>query len=96
VLARKKRGSKRRLRALRRVARLSARRARIRRDWQHRAALDLARRFSAVVVEDLKIKNMTASAKGTVARPGRQVRQQSGLNRSIVDQGWFSFETIHA
>jgi putative transposase len=79
---------------LRRCARLAARRARIRRDWQHKAALDLARRFGMVFVEDLNIQNMTASARGTVERPGRQVRQKSGLNRSILDQSWGVFETL--
>ena len=96
VLARKKRGSKRRLRQVRRCARLAARRARIRRDWHHRAALDVSRRFGVIVLEDLKIKSMTASAAGTVVEPGRNVRQKSGLNRSILNQGWFSFETILA
>lgn len=96
VLARKKRGSKRRLRQARRCARLAARRARIRRDWHHRAALDIARRFSVVVLEDLKVKGMTASAAGTAEQPGRNVRQKSSLNRSILNQGWFNFETILA
>ena len=41
--------------------------------------------------EDLKVKNMTASAKGTVEVPGSRVAQKSGLNRSILDQGWRIF-----
>jgi putative transposase len=49
-----------------------------------------------VAIEDLKIVNMTASAKGTVEEPGRNVRQKAGLNRSILNQGWRSFETILA
>jgi putative transposase len=96
VAARRKRGSVRRSKALRRAAKLSARRARIRSDWHHKASLDLARRFGAVVLEDLKIKNVTASARGTVEEPGRMVRQKAGLNRSILNQGWFGFETILA
>lgn len=96
ALARKKRGSQRRVKALRRVARLSARMARIRRDWTHKAALDIASRFGAVALEDLKIGNMTASARGTMEAPGRNVRQKAGLNRSILTQGWGGFETILA
>src|SRR5271166_5394555 len=65
VLARRKRGSNRRAKQLRRVAALQARAARVRRDWQHKAALGIARRYGAVALEDLKIKNMSASAKGT-------------------------------
>ncbi|KXT29492.1 hypothetical protein HMPREF3036_02640 [Sutterella sp. KLE1602] len=39
----------------------------------------------------MKVKNMTASAKGTVEEPGSRVAQKSGLNRSILDQGWGIF-----
>jgi putative transposase len=39
-------------------------------------------------VEDLKIKNMTRSAKGTRCDPGRNVRQKAGLNREILRAGW--------
>ena len=42
-----------------------------------------------IVIEDLKVSNMSKSAAGTTSQPGRNVRAQSGLNRSIVDQGWF-------
>lgn len=40
------------------------------------------------MVEDLQIRNMTASARGTVAEPGRNVRQKAGLNRAILARGW--------
>jgi putative transposase len=94
VLARRKRGSRRHAKARRRVASLAARAARIRRDWHHKAALDIARRFGVVVIEALKIRNMTASARGTVAEPGRHVRQKARLNRRILEQGWGDFATI--
>ena len=42
-------------------------------------------------MEDLDIEAMTASAAGTVDCPGRQVKQKSGLNRSILDQNWGTF-----
>ncbi|EHW92254.1 putative transposase DNA-binding domain protein [Escherichia coli DEC10E] len=32
---------------------------------------------------------MSKSAAGTVSQPGRNVRAKSGLNRSILDQGWY-------
>ena len=41
--------------------------------------------FGAIAVEDLSIANMTRSAKGTVDRPGTKVKQQSGLNRELLD-----------
>lgn len=31
---------------------------------------------------------MTASAKGTLEEPGKNVKQKSGLNSAILDQGW--------
>lgn len=45
-----------------------------------------------IVIEDLKVSNMSKSAKGTAERHerhGRNVRAKSGLNRSILDQGWY-------
>jgi putative transposase len=44
-----------------------------------------------IFVEDLKISNMSASARGTIENPGRNIRQKSGLNRSILDQAWAMF-----
>ncbi len=32
--------------------------------------------------------NMTRSARGTVSRPGKNIRAKTGLNRSILQQGW--------
>ena len=93
VLARRKRGS-RYARQRRRVAAIQARQGRIRKDWHHRVTGDLGKRFGTVVLEQLDIKSMTASAKGTLANPGRMVRQKAGLNRSILSQGWHIFETL--
>ncbi len=70
------------------VARLKAREAAQRKDWVEKTSTMLARTFDTVRFEDLKIKNMTASAKGTAEEPGRRVRQKSGLNRAILAQGW--------
>jgi putative transposase len=94
VLARRKRGSKRRERQRRRVASLQARQARIRRDFHHRAALGIAQRFGTAVIEDLNTKGVTASARGTIAEPGHNVRQKAGLNRAILNAGWHQFATI--
>ena len=54
----------------------------------HRTTTELVRRFDFIAVEDLQVKNMTASAKGTAEQPGRHVRQKAGLNRSITEQTW--------
>jgi putative transposase len=44
-----------------------------------------------IVIEDLKIANMTRSSKGTTEAPGKKIAQKTGLNRSILDQGWGEF-----
>ena len=54
----------------------------------HRVTTELVRRFGLIAIEDLAIRNMTASAKGTLENPGRNVRQKAGLNRSITEQTW--------
>ena len=41
-----------------------------------------------IVVEDLKVANMSKSAKGTIENKGTNVKVKSGLNKSILDQGW--------
>lgn len=88
VLSRRVRGSKRREKARARVAAFHARARRMRTDWLHRVSTDISRRFGHVAIEALQIKNMTASASGTVDEPGRKVAQKRGLNRSILAQGW--------
>ncbi len=54
----------------------------------HRFTTELVRRFGLIAVENLQIKNMTASAKGTIEESGRNVAAKSGLNRSITEQTW--------
>ena len=44
-----------------------------------------------VCIEDLQVRNMSKSAAGTTESPGRNVRAKSGLNKAILDQGWFEF-----
>jgi transposase len=87
-LAHAKRGSNRRGKVKARVARLKAREADRRKDWTEKASTDLARRFDVIRVEDLNVKNMTRSAKGTVEVPGRNVAAKAGLNREIGKSGW--------
>jgi putative transposase len=88
MLARARRGSNRRARVKLAIARLRARDADARRDWAEKASTDLARRFDVIRVEDLRIKNMTRSARGTIAAPGRNVSAKAGLNREIMRSGW--------
>src|SRR3954452_25517625 len=87
-LARAKRGSNRRTRIKTAIGRLTARQTDRRRDWVEQTSTRLARRFDLIRVEDLKIRNMVRSARGTIAAPGKNVRAKAGLNRSIHAAGW--------
>jgi putative transposase len=87
-LARAKRGSNRRGRVGHAIARLRARERDRRKDWAEKTSTGIARRFDVIRVEDLKIGNMTRSAKGTRENRGRNVRQKAGLNRGILGSGW--------
>ena len=87
-LARARRGSLRRNEVKLTIGRLRARENDRRKDWAEKVSTDIARRFDVIKVEDLRIRNMTRSAKGTVEEPGRGVRQKAGLNRGILRSGW--------
>jgi transposase len=87
-LARARRGSERRTQVRLAAARLRARETDRLKDWVEKTSTDLARRFDVIKVEDLKIRSMTRSAKGTRDNPGRNVRAKNGLNRSIMRSGW--------
>ncbi len=87
-LARSQRGSRRRMARKLAIARLKARETDARKDWCEKVSTDLARRFDVIRIEDLRITDMTRSAKGTQAEPGRGVRQKAGLNREIMRSGW--------
>jgi putative transposase len=86
--ARAKRGSNRRAAVKHAIARLKASGADARKDWADKLSTDLARRFDVICVEDLRVREMTRSAKGTVAEPGHNVRAKAGLNREILGSGW--------
>jgi transposase len=70
------------------VARLKAREANRRKDWCEKTSTMLARTYGLVRFEKLNIRNMTRSARGTLAEPGKNVAQKAGLNRAILAQGW--------
>lgn len=95
-LSRKKRGSSNHRKAARRVAKIQMRVANARRNFLHEQTTAIANSHGTVVLEALKVRNMSASAKGTAAEPGKKVRQKAGLNRAILDQGWGMFSRFLA
>jgi putative transposase len=87
--AKKQKGSANRRKATTKIGRYDCKIADIRNDFAHKtskAIVDAA--GSLLVFENLKIKNMTASAKGIMEKPGKNVRQKAGLNRAILHSSW--------
>ncbi len=73
------------------ITRLHSTIANIRKDYLHKTTSTISQNHAMIVIEDLQISHMSKSAKGTIETKGRNVKQKSGLNRSILDQGWFEF-----
>lgn len=73
------------------VKRLHSRIANCRKDYLHKATATISQNHAMVVIEDLQVCNMSKSAAGTSDAPGKNVRAKSGLNKAILDQGWFEF-----
>ena len=84
-MARQVKGSNRRKDTKKKLAKVSRKIANIRKNWVHQTTKEISGKCGTVVVEDLKVKNMTASAKGTVENPGKNVGQKAGLNRAMLD-----------
>jgi len=84
-MARQVKGSNRRKDTKRKLAKVSRKIANIRKNWVHHTTKEISGKCGTVVVEDLKVKNMTASAKGTVENPGENVKQKAVLNRAMLD-----------
>ena len=58
--------------------------ANIRNDFLHKLTTTISKNHAVVVIEDLKVQNMTRSASSTAGAKTR-------LNKSILDQGWYEF-----
>jgi len=78
----------------RRIAQLDSRIANCRHDFLHQLSTATSKNHAVIVVEDLQVKHMSKSARGTVEEPGKQVAQKSGLNKAILDQGWGMFRRL--
>lgn len=91
-LRKKKRFSNNWKREQKKIKKLHSRIAKTRQDFLHKASTYVAKNHGFVSIEDLKVKNMSKSAKGSLIGPGKNVKAKSGLNREILFQGWGVFE----
>jgi putative transposase len=74
-----------------RVQKIHSRIGNTRRDFLHKTSTAISQNHAMVCIEDLQVRNMSRSAAGSAEAPGRNVLAKSGLNKSILDQGWFEF-----
>ena len=76
----------------RNVQRIHTKIANTRKDFLHKKSTTIANENQVVILEDLKVSNMSKSAKGTLEKPGKNVNAKAELNKAILDQGWFEFK----
>jgi putative transposase len=67
-----------------RLGKLYRTQRRVRADWLHKLTTKLTRSCSRLTIEDLNVRGMTRSAKGSVESPGKNVNAKAGLNRKIL------------
>ena len=91
AMSRKVKFSKNWHRAKRKVQTIHTRIANARRDFLHKATTSISQNHAMVCIEDLQVRNMSRSSRGSAETPGTNVLAKSGLNKSILDQGWAEF-----
>ena len=91
TMSRKQKFSSNWKKAKARVQRIHARIGNARRDYLHKATTTVSQNHAMVCIEDLQVRSMSGSAVGSAEKPGKNVRAKSGLNKAILDQGWFEF-----
>jgi len=89
-LSRKKKGSANRIKAKTKLAKKHLKIKNKRNDFLHKISNELSEK-QTVKVEDLKVKNMSKKAKGSIKNPNMRASAKSGLNRSILQQSWGKF-----
>jgi putative transposase len=75
-------------RVVAKIRELDRRIANSRKDATQKFTTEYSKSHAVIVLGDLNIKSLSASAAGTTEKPGKKVKQKSGLNRAILRQGW--------
>jgi putative transposase len=63
-------------------------------NFLHNESRKLVNEYDLICHEDLNLKGLTKSARGTIQKPGKNVKSKSGLNRAITDVGMGAFITM--
>jgi len=90
-LARRKKFGSNWRKTVKKISKTSSKIARIRNDYLHKTSTDIVKNHDLIFVEDLKVKHMTKSAKGSADEPGKNVKIKARLNRDMLSQGWGEF-----
>ena len=90
-LSRKQKESNNRKKQKKKISRLHQKISNVRSDFLHKLSTEISKNHATVYVEGLHIRNMSSSARATIEDPGIKVKAKSGLNKSILDQGWGEF-----
>jgi len=93
-LSRKVKGSRNRQKAKVKLARRHLKITNKRKNFLHQVSNRITNENQVIVIENLKIKNMSKKAKGSVENPNMRASAKSGLNRSITQQSWGMFFTM--
>lgn len=91
TFARQEKGGENWKKTKKKIQKLHRKTANQRKDFLHKASTRLINENQVIVHEDLKMRNITKSAKGNLEKPGKNVSQKSGLNRSMLDLGAYAF-----
>jgi putative transposase len=94
-LSRKKRGSNRRKKAVKAVARAHRKVRNQRKDFHHKESRKLVNKYQVIVFEDLAPANLSRAPKPKQDETGKYLPNgasaKGGLNKSILDAGWNAF-----
>lgn len=91
AMSRKQKFSNNWKKAKARIQKIHARIGNARHDYLHKATTTISKNHAMVCIEDLQVRNMSKSASGSAEAPGKNVKAKSGLNKAILDQGWYEF-----
>lgn len=95
ALSRKKRGSHRRKKSVKTVAKAHRKIRNQRKDFHHKGSRNLVNRYQVIVFEDLQTSNLSKAPKPKQDENGKYLPNgaaaKGGLNKSILDAGWNSF-----
>ena len=90
-LARQELGSKHRQQTKHELAKVNGKAINRKNDLIEKTTTNLAKNYEHIHIEDLDIKKMTKSAKGTLEQPGINVSRKTDLNRGMLGSGWGKF-----